>query len=213
MLSTTTPNVRQRDPNLSKVPISFSVYYVFCAEKKEYKTNTNGIVQDLQVTNLCLSICGQDAFIKLRSPRSHRSLLATPYKDIRLAIQKYIYKERVVMAERAQFLFVIQGLGGSDDDFVARLREKARYFVFEKLKTAANLEEELVKIKFISDLRDPEAKLRQLDSIKAKSSMSFTEIKENLQFRSLAMAFASSSSGNKLFTVKEAVGFNFKKTF
>ena len=144
---------------------------------------------------------------------SPRNLIDTPYKDIRLAIQNYIPpKERVVTAERAKFPSVIQGVGESDDDFLARLKE-ARYCDFEKLKTAANPEEELVKIKFISGLRDPEAKLRLLDGIKAKPAMSVTEMTESLQFRSQAMAFASSSSGNKPFTVKEEVGFNFKKTF
>ena len=43
--------------------------------------------------------------------------------------------------------------------------------------------------------------------------MSATEITKSLQFRSQAMVFASSSLGKKLFTVKEEVGFNFKKTF
>ena len=122
-------------------------------------------------------------------------------------------KEGVVTAERAKFLSVIQGVGESDDDFLARLREEARYCDFEKLKTAANPEEELVKIKFISGLRDPEAKLRLLDSNKAKPAMSVTEMTESLRFRSQAMAFESSSSGNKPFIVKEEVGFNFKKTF
>ena len=77
----------------------------------------------------------------------------------------------------------------------------------------ANPEEKLVKIKFISDLRDPEAKLRLLDDIKAKSTMSITEMTESVQFRNMPMVFASSSSGNKPFTVKEEVGFNFKRTF
>ena len=131
-----------------------------------------------------------------------------------MAIQIYISpKERVVTAERAKFLSIIQVLGESDDDFLARLREEARYCDFEKLKTAPNPEEELVKIKFISGLRDPEAKLRLLDGIKANQAMSVTEMNENLQFRSLARAFAISSSGNKPFNVKEEVGFNFKKTF
>ena len=185
-----------------------------CAEKKEDKVNNDGTVQDLQVTNLFLSMCGQDAIIKLRSLMSPRNLIDTPYKDIRLAIQNYISpKKRVVTAKRAKFLSVIQGVGESDDNFLARLREEARYCDFEKLKTAANPEEELVKIKFISGLRDPEAKLRLLDGIKAKPAMSVTEMTESLQLRSQAMAFASSSSGNKPFTVKEEVGFNFKKTF
>ena len=182
------------------------------AEKKEDKVNNDGTVQELQVTNLFLSTCGQDAIIKLRSLMSPRNLIDTPYKDNRLAMQNYISpKERVVTAERAKFLSVIQGVGESDDDFLKRLREEARYCDFEKQKTAANPVEELVKIKFISGLRDSEAKL--LDGIKAKPGMSVTEMTESLQFRSQAMAFASSSSGNKPITVKEEVGFNFKKTF
>ena len=35
------------------------------AEKKEDKINTDGNVQELQVTNLFLSMCGQDAIINL----------------------------------------------------------------------------------------------------------------------------------------------------
>ena len=162
-------------------------------EKKEDKVNNDGTVQDLQVTNLFFSMCGQDAIIKLRSLMSPRNLIDTPYKDIRLAIQNYISPiERVVTAGRDKFLSVIKGVGESDDDFLARLREEAQYCDLEKLKTAANPEEELVKIKIISGLRDPEAKLRLLDGIKAKPAMSVAEMNENLQFRGQAMAFASS---------------------
>ena len=174
------------------------------AEKKEDKVNTDGTVQDLQVTNFFLSMCGQNAIIKIRCLMSPRNLIDTPHKAIRLAIQNYISpKERVVTAERAKFLSVIQGVGESDDDFLARLREEASYCDFEKLKTAANPEEELIKIKFTSGLRDPEAKLRLLNNIKAKPAISVTEMTENLQFRSQAMVFASSSSGNKPFTMRE----------
>ena len=62
-------------------------------------------------------------------------------------------------------------------------------------------------------MRDPEAKLRLQDGIKLKPAMSVTEMTESLQFRSQAMAFASSSSGNNPLNVKEGVGLNFKKTF
>ena len=182
------------------------------AEKKEDKVNNDVTVQDLQITILFLSMCGQDAIIKLISLMSPRNLIHTPYKDIRLAIQNYISpKGRVVTAERAKFLSVKEGVGESDDDFLARLGEEARYCDFGELKTAANPEEELVKMKFISGLS--EAKLRLLDGIKAKPAMSVNEMTESLQFRSQAMAFASSSSGNKPFNVKEEVGFNFKKPF
>ena len=93
--------------------------------------------------------------------------------------------------------------GESDDDFLERLREEARYCDFEKLKTAANPAEQLTKLWFISGLWDLEAKLRLLDGIKAKPAILVTEMTESLPFRSQAMAFASSSSCNKPFTVNE----------
>ena len=70
-----------------------------------------------------------------------------------------------------------------------------------------------MKTKIISGLRDPEAKLRLLDGIKTKPTMSLSEMTESLQFRSKAMAFASSSTGIRPFVIKEEVGYNFKKTF
>ena len=184
------------------------------AEKKEDKINTDSTVQDLEETNLFLSMCGQDEIIRLGNLMSPRKLMKTQYIDIRPAIQNFVSpKERVVTAKRDKFLSVIQGLGESNDNFLARLREEARHCDFKKLKTAAKPEKKLVKIKFISGLRDPEAKLRLLDGIKAKPTMSITEMTKNLTFGSQEMAFASSSSGKKPFTVKEEVGFNFKKTF
>ena len=83
----------------------------WCAEKKEDKVNNDGTIVDLQVTNLFLSICGQDALLKLRSLMSPEKLLDTPFKEIRQAIQNYISsKERVETAERAKSLSVIQGV-------------------------------------------------------------------------------------------------------
>ena len=148
-----------------------------CAEKKEDKVNNDGTIVDLQVTNLFLSECGQGAVLKLRSLMSPKNLLDTPFKEIRQPIQNYISPKEIV--ERAKFLSVVQGIGETDDDFLAFLREEARYCGFEKLKTVTNPEEELLKINFISGLRDLEA------------------------FASQAMAFASSSTGNRPFVIKE----------
>ena len=107
-------------------------------------------------------MCGQDAIIKLRSLIRPRNLIDLPYKVIRLAIQIYVSpKERVVKAERAKLSSVIQGVGESNDDFLARHTEEAGYCDFKKHKTAVNPEDELVKIKFIPGLKDPESKLRR----------------------------------------------------
>ena len=81
---------------------------------------------------------------------SPKKLLETPFKEIKQAIQNYVSpKERVRTAERAKFLSVVQSVGESDDDCLARLREEARYCDFEKFKTVTNPEEELVEKNYL----------------------------------------------------------------
>ena len=58
------------------------------AEKEEDKVNNDGTLQGLQVINLFLSMCGQDAIIKLRSLMSRRNLIDTPYKDMKMCRSK-----------------------------------------------------------------------------------------------------------------------------
>ena len=84
-------------------------------------------------------MCGQDAIIKLRSQVSPRNLIDTQYKNIRLAIPNYISpKERVVTAKIAKYMSVIQGVGESDDDFLVRLGEEARYCDFVQPRGVTN---------------------------------------------------------------------------
>ena len=70
---------------------SATAWIVFCGEISRREENGQDqhqwYLQDLQVTNFFLSLCGQDATINLRSLTSHRNLMDNPYKDIRLAIQ------------------------------------------------------------------------------------------------------------------------------
>ena len=114
--------------------ISYCVDFVYSemsSREKGDKINNDGPVQDLQVTKFSLSMCGQDAIIILRSPNTPRNLIDTPYNDILLAIQNYISpEERVVTAETFKFSSVIQGVGESDDNFLTRHREEARYCDF-----------------------------------------------------------------------------------
>ena len=117
------------------------------------------------------------------------------------------------MAERVKFLSVFHGVGEPFDDFLACLRDEVRYCGFETLKILSNPEEELVKIKFISGLRNLKANLGLLDGIKAKPTLNLFEMTESLLFRSQAMAFASSSTADKQVMVKEELGYNFKKTY
>ena len=79
-----------------------SFVHKYRAEKNLDKINTDGTIQDLQVTNLFLCMCGQGEIFKIRSRLSPRNLMDIPYNHIRLAIQSYIsLKMRVVTTERA----------------------------------------------------------------------------------------------------------------
>ena len=75
-------NYRQTNFRFTECRISYCVDFVFCDEmsgrEERDKINTNGTVQDLQVTNLCLSMCGQDQIIKLTSLISPKNLIDTP---------------------------------------------------------------------------------------------------------------------------------------
>ena len=126
----------------------YCVDYVFCGEmssKEERGQHQQQCYCTGPTGNQSLfCMCAQDAIIKVRSLINRQNLIDTAYKDIRLAIQNNISpKEKVVTAERAKLLSVIQGAGEPDDNFLARLREDVRYCDIEKLKTAVNTEEEL----------------------------------------------------------------------
>ena len=56
-----------------------------CAEKKEDKINNYGIIKDLQITNLFITIWGKVARFRLRSPISLKELLDTAFKKIGIA--------------------------------------------------------------------------------------------------------------------------------
>ena len=52
---------------------------------------------------------------------------------------------RAVTVDKTKFSSVIQSVGESHDDFLARLREETRYCDFETLKTAAKPGKEFAK--------------------------------------------------------------------
>ena len=84
---------------------------------------------------------GQGEILKHRSLTTPRKFIDTPYKDIRLAIQNYISpKQRVLTLEKSKFVSLIQVVVESEHNFIARLREEARYCDFKKIQSAANPE-------------------------------------------------------------------------
>ena len=119
-------------------------------------------------------ICKQDAISKFRSCMGLKNLLVAPFEDIRVLIKNYIStKERVITAERVKSLSDVQGDEKSDHDFLARIREEARYCDFETLKTVTKSQEQLVKIKFILGFSEFQA---GLSGIKTKPTITLSKM-------------------------------------
>ena len=94
--------------------------------------------------------------------------------------------ERLVNSETTIFLSTAQGSDETETNFPTRLREAARYCKFETLKTSADLEAELTRLRFLAGLIDQEEKLKLLDPLRLNENLTVDELLQTLQYRSLA---------------------------
>ena len=100
-----------------------------CMLREEKRQAANGAnPADLQRTKCFLKQCGLQAILKLRSFVSPKNLSKMTFNEIHTVVRDYCRpREHVFIAERAMFLSTVQIQGESDNDFLARLREAARY--------------------------------------------------------------------------------------
>ena len=101
-----------------------------------------------------------------------RNIEDMTFIDIRKDLITYLEpQDRLVVAERSGFLqmsqmFVLsQGGEEAETDYLARLREAARYCKFVDLKATLYPEAEMIRSQFIAGLRDNEAKLKLLEEL------------------------------------------------
>ena len=73
---------------------------------------------------------------------------------------------RLVNAERKTFFSTAQGSDEPGTDFLALLREAARYCKFETLETPTDHEAELIRMRILAGLKDKEEKLKFLDALR-----------------------------------------------
>ena len=102
-----------------------------------------------------MSQCGLEALIKLSSLVAPRNIEDMKFIDIRKNLINYLKpQERLVVAERTGFLQMSQGEEEAETDYLARLREAARYCKFVDLKALPDPEAEMFRLQFIAGLRD-----------------------------------------------------------
>ena len=105
------------------------------------------------------------------------------FNEIHAVVKDYcIVREQVVVAERAMFLSTVQNQGESNDDYLERLRETARYCKLSELKNTADAEDGMIRMKFIRRLRSPDSNLKLLEASRIKTGIGLTDMKTVLQF-------------------------------
>ena len=118
---------------------------------------------DLQVTDQFLFRCGVESLMKVRS-------LVAPTKvetmEIETVLEKYLQqRKRQVIAEETKFVAFTQRNGETSGDFLAPLKEAARYCEFDYLKTIADPEAYMIRLRFSAGIQNSEHKLKVLEHL------------------------------------------------
>ena len=141
-----------------------------------------------------MSQCSLEALIKLSSLVAPRNIEDMKFIDIRKDLINYLKpQERLVVAERTVFLQMSQGGEEAETDYLASLREAARYCKFVDLKASPDPEAEMIRLQFIAGLRDSESKLKLLEALRANVNLFVEELLQLIQYRTQDKRFADSS--------------------
>ena len=152
------------------------------------------VAKEYQVTDFFMSDCGLEALIMLSSLVAPRNIEDMKFIDIRKHLINYLKpQERLVVAERTGFLQISQGGEEPETDYLARIREAARYCKFLDLKAPPDPEAEMIRIQFIAGLRDSESNLKLLEALKANNNLTLEELLQLIRYSTQAKSFAESS--------------------
>ena len=84
-------------------------------------------------------------------------------------------RKKLVIAEQTTFVAITQKMGESSGDFLARLRDAAR-FEFSDLKTVADPEAHMIRLQFIAGLQNSEHKMKVLEHLQQKPDATIDDI-------------------------------------
>ena len=149
------------------------------------------------LTDRFLERCGHRALLKIVSLLPGSDISTALFADIKKAIFAYLEPaKRLILADRTNFLQMVQDSGETVVDFLARLNEASSLCQWETLspKTAT---QELVKLRFIAGLNDPELKLKILERCQLNPSLSTTDLVEFCQVSSQLKKFVDSGQSLK----------------
>ena len=141
------------------------------AEKKTDVAATASNAADFQVTDQFLFRCGVESLKKLKSLVAPKELKAMPFKDIEKVLKGYLEpQQRLTVAEQTRFVSIVQNRNEAASDFLARLREAARFCEFDQLKTNNDPEAYMIRLRFIAGLENSEHKMKVLEYLRTKQT-------------------------------------------
>ena len=92
----------------------------------------NALAQNLQITDLFLAVCGEEALVKLARLLKPRRLDNVPFKDIeKVALELVEPKQRLLIAERTNFLAIKLKPDESSDEVHLRINHSANRCEFK----------------------------------------------------------------------------------
>ena len=164
------------------------------AEKKQDidadPTATPPIAQDFQIADQFLYRCGVECLKKVQSLAAPKKVSELKFQNIEDILRKYLEpQQRLTIAEQSKFMQQVQPKDESNSDYLASLREMAKHCEFGKLRTVADTEEYMVRLRFIAGLADVEDKMKVLEQLQLNENLTADEILQFLQRRRQTLKF------------------------
>ena len=153
---------RAKELNLEDICVATTWLISFraLARAKAWKDDDDGNT----ITDNFIASVGMEALNKIIAIVQPKDIEDMKFCEIHEAICGYLKpKKKLLVAERAKFYQLKQKKDVKLTDFVAELREQARYCEFEKFKTSQSPQEEMIRMGLISGIFSVEYKGKLLD--------------------------------------------------
>ena len=116
------------------------------------------------------------------------------FAEIKKAILNYIEpRDRLLIADRTNFLQMCQNNGEAEVDFLARLNSVSINCKWDELKNNSP-SDELIKLKFVSGLFNQELKIKLLEKLQLNSNITIDEIIDICQMSSQLNSYVNKNT-------------------
>ena len=114
--------------------------------------------------------------MKVKSLVAPTKVETMAFNEIETVLENYMQPRKILIAEQTKFVVITQRNGESSGDFLARLKEAARYCGFGNLKPIADPEAYMIRLRFIAGLQNSEHKLKVLEHLQQNPDATIDDI-------------------------------------